>query len=107
MEGKTMTIRINNVVIESDNRSWLCADGMTDITNDETHRFTFLSIVRHIMRERSDCDIVPIIRMAVMHPVNKYGHNVQVEVTYSRKGYRAIYGAHCAGTVTNVQCYMD
>jgi len=102
-----MTIRIQHLVIEDDERSWLHApeDG-TDSLNDETLRLDLLSIVRHIMRDEP-CTIVPIVRAFCTHPTNKYGHNAQVEVTYSKNGWRAIYGAHIADRVTNVQCYMD
>lgn len=103
-----MTIRIQHLTIEDDGRSWLHApeDG-TDVLNDMTYRLDLLSIVRHIMRERSDCSIIPEVHAFTAHPTNRYGHNAQVEVTYSRSGYRAIYGAHIGERVTAVQCYMD
>lgn len=103
-----MTIRIQHLTIEDDGRNWLHApeDG-TDVLNDDTMRFDLLSIVRHIMRERHDCTIIPIVTAFVIHPTNRYGHNAQIEVTYDKKGYRAIYGAHIGTHVTNVQCYMD
>lgn len=103
-----MTVRIQQLTLDDDERSWLHApqDG-TDTMGDETLRLDLLSIVRHIMRERSDCQIIPIVRAFVVHPTNQYGHNAQVEVTYDRQGHRAIYGAHIGVTVTNVQCYAD
>ena len=102
-----MTIRIDHLTIEDDARSWLTApeDG-TDVLNDETYALDILSVVRHIMRDEP-CTIVPIVRAAVVHPTNRYGHNMQVEVTYSKNGWRAIYAAHIGERVTNVQCYMN
>ena len=100
-----MTIRLENLTIDADSHAWL-EDG-TDVTADETYRLDLLAVVRHIMRERSDCSIIPVVRKATVHPTNRYGHNMQVEVTYSTRGYRAIYGAHIGERVTNVQCYMD
>jgi hypothetical protein len=67
-----------------------------------------LSMVRHIMRERSDCTMVPVIRSIVrFSEVNEWGHNGEVEVTYSDRGYRAIYGFHAGEVISKVQCYMD
>ena len=102
-----MTIRIQDLTIDDDGRSWLRApeDG-TDALYDETLRNDLLSIVRHIMRDEP-CSIVPIVRAFCVHPTNRYGHNAQVEVTYSSRGYRAIYAAHLGDRVTKVQCYMD
>lgn len=107
-----MTIRIENLTIDHDEQAWalgLVRDGLgTDVTLDETYRLDLLSAVRHIMRERSDFDMIPVVRGAVrLNEVNEWGHNGEVEVTYSTKGYRAIYGVHFGETVTNVQCYMD
>lgn len=106
-----MTIRLENLTIDSDPAAWAmdCVrEGAADVTNDETYRVDLLSVVRHIMRERSDCTMIPVIRAAVRFPViNQYGHNGEVEVTYSTRGYRAIYGVHFGEHVTNVQCYMD
>lgn len=103
-----MTIRIQHLTIDDDMRSWLHApeDGV-DSLYDETRRLDLLSIVRHIMRERGDCSMIPVIRAFTTHPTNRWGHNAQVEVTYSKRGWRAIYGAHIGERVTNVQCYMD
>lgn len=102
-----MTIRMQHLTIEDDGRNWLHApeDGV-DSLNDETLRVDLLSIVRHIMRERGDCNRIPIVRAFTTHPTNRYGHNAQVEVQY-HDTYRAIYGAHIGERVTNVQCYMD
>jgi hypothetical protein len=102
-----MTVKLQHLTIEDDERSWLRApiDGEDALFN-YTLRADLLSIVRHIMRDEP-CDIIPIVRAFVTHPTNRHGHNAQVEVTYSRHGYRAIYGAHIGINVTNVQCYMD
>jgi hypothetical protein len=106
-----MTIRIEHLTISPDAAAYAldCVrHGATDVTNDETYALDLLSTVRHIMRDRSDADMIPVVRAAVRFPaVNEWGHNGEVEVTYSTKGYRAIYGVHFGERVTKVQCYMD
>lgn len=107
-----MTIRIEHLTIAADDAAWtldLVRSGhAADVTNDETYRLDLLSVVRHILRERSDSDMIPTVRGAVrLHEVNEWGHNGEVEVTYHTRGYRAIYGVHFGERVTNVQCYMD
>lgn len=107
-----MTVRIENLTIDHDDASWVSdlvrSRGATDITLDETYLVDLLSVVRHILRERSDCTMVPVIRAAVLFSeVNEWGHNGEVEVTYHERGYRAIYGVHFGERVTNVQCYAD
>lgn len=73
-----------------------------------------LSFIRHILRERSDSNIIPIIRgIAITRETNEYGHDCFIEVTYSTKGYRATYAGKSTfaepnvPTLVNVQCYMD
>lgn len=107
-----MTIRIQDLTIDHDSAAWafdlVRRDLGTDVTLDETYRFDLLSVVRHIMRERSDCNIIPRVRAAVrFHEVNEWGHNGEVEVTYHTRGHRAIYGVHFGDHVTKVSCYMD
>lgn len=103
-----MSLRIQHLTIDHDDRAWALDAPGTDVTNDETYRFDFLSVLRHIMRERNDANMIPVIRAAVrFSSVNEWGHNGEVEVTYSTRGYRAIYGVHFGERVTNVQCYMD
>lgn len=103
-----MTIRIQHLTIDHDPAAYAFDAPGLDITLDETHAFDLLSVVRHIMRERHDCTMIPVIRAAVhFGEVNQWGHNGEVEVTYHEKGYRAIYGVHFGERVTNVQCYMD
>lgn len=104
-----MTIRIQHLSIDHDESAWALSCEGTDITLDETHRLDLLSVVRHIMRERGDCTMVPVVRGAVLFAegTNEYGHNGEVEVTYHERGYRAIYGVHFGERVTKVQCYMD
>lgn len=103
-----MTVRMSHLSIDHDADAWAFDAPGADITEDETYRFDLLSVVRHILRERSDCDIIPVVRAAVYFgEVNEWGHNGEVEVTYSKRGYRAIYGVHFGATVTHVQCYMD
>lgn len=102
-----MSIRIQHLHTEADDNCYLRATGdAKDSLHDETYRADLLSLVRHIMRERGDCNRIPIVRAFVTHPVNEWGHNAQVEVQY-HDTYRAIYGAHLGERVTNVQCYMD
>lgn len=104
-----MTIRIQHLNIQPDPRAYLRApvDGVSMLTSP-AYNNVLLSLVRHIMREER-CDIIPVVVAATGHPVNRYGHNVQIEVTYDRAGYRAIFAGHYDGkhTVSNVQCYMD
>lgn len=107
-----MTLRIENLTIDHDEQAWalgLVRDGLgTDVTLDETYRVDLLSAVRHILRERGDSDMIPVVRGAVrLNEVNEWGHNGEVEVTYHTRGYRAIYGVHFGERVTKVQCYMD
>lgn len=103
-----MSIRIQHLSIDHDDRAWALSSEGTDITLDETHTLDFLSVVRHIMRERGDCTMIPVVRAAVLFPkTNEWGHNGEVEVTYHERGYRAIYGVHFGERVTKVQCYMD
>jgi hypothetical protein len=104
-----MTIRVENLTIQPDEHVYLSvAHGALDLTANEAYRPLLLSLVRHIMRDRSDCTMVPVVRAAFAHPVNEWGDNVQIEVTYHARGYRAIYGAHADGDrVTKFQCYMD
>jgi len=106
-----MTIRIENLTIEADASAYALDavyHGATDVTNDETYRFDLLSVVRHILRERGDSNMIPVVVAAVRFPeVNRWGHNGEVEVTYHTRGYRAIYGVHFGERVTKVQCYMD
>ena len=109
---RSMTIRLENLTIDPADDSWALdavRHGVADdITNDETYLVDFLSVVRHIVRERSDSNIIPVVRGAVrFHETNQWGHNGEVEVTYHTRGYRAIYGVHFGERVTNVQCYMD
>lgn len=102
-----MTIRLQNIVKDSDVDTYLRApkDGF-DILDDPASQNDMLAMVRHIMRDEQ-CTIIPVVHAFVTHPVNQYGHNVQIEVTYARRGWRAIYAGHAGGRLTNVQCYMD
>ena len=107
-----MTIRLENLTIDSDDAAWTLdlvrRNLAVDVTDDETYALDMLSVVRHILRERSDCNIIPVVRGAVrFNEVNEWGHNGEVEVTYHTRGYRAIYGVHFGERVTRVQCYMD
>lgn len=107
-----MTIRMHHLTIDHDPIAWATFavyDGIgIDVTLDETYLVDFLSVVRHILRERGDSTIIPVVRAAIrFHEVNEWGHNGEVEVTYDHEDHRAIYGVHFGERVTNVQCYMD
>ena len=105
-----MTIRIQHLTIRPTDDTYLRApqDGVSMLT---THAYdtVLLGMVRHILRDEA-CDMVPVVLSACAHPVNQYGHNVQMEVTYSSRGYRAIFAGHydaATRTLSRVQCYMD
>ena len=103
-----MTIQMQHLTVDADASSWLTTDDGRDVRNDETLRFDLLSMVRHIMRERSDANMIPVVVGArLLDTPNRWGHNLQVEVQYHTRGYRAIYAGRTGGTLTDVQCYMD
>lgn len=115
-----MTVRLQDVKIDHDRGAWILdmvRDGIAaDVTNDARFSNDILAMVRHIMRERSDCTMVPVVRAVIVFPTNEWGHNSEIEVSYSRENtYRAIYGATLSGSlddrtggqVSRVQCYMD
>jgi hypothetical protein len=101
-----MTVRIDQLVFTGDDRGYLGnPPNKQGIAEEEV-----LSLVRNIMRERSDCQIVPEVNevFRTAEP-NEYGDNIFIDVTYDRSGFRATYGAHF-DTFTQrikVQCYMD
>lgn len=104
-----MTIQMKHLTINPDaGNSWLdVRDGQFDVTADESFAVDLLAAVRHIMRDRSDCTMIPVVIGAVMGPVNEYGHNFQVEVKYTNR-YQAIYGMFLDGNgVSKFCCYMD
>lgn len=105
-----MTIRTQHLTIDHDDAAWtmdLVRRGLATDATMTTSPQDMLSLVRHIMRERS-VDMVPIIRSVVLFSeVNEWGHNGEVEVTYHTRGYRAIYGFHAGEVISKVQCYMD
>lgn len=89
--------------------SWLApeGEGQFNVLLDATFQVDLLAAVRHIMRDRSDCTMIPVVIGAVMGPVNQYGHNFQVEVKYSDR-WQAIYGMFLDGNgVSKFCCYMD
>lgn len=66
-----------------------------------------LPMVRGIMRERGDVTKMPFVVGVVMFTeTNVYGHDLEIEVEYSKRGWRAIYAANVC-TPSNVSCYMD
>ncbi len=98
-----MTIRMTDLKFRDDNDTAYLPDGTTPISE-----FDVLSLVRHIFRERSDIDMMPIINgVSMIGSRNEYGHDIFIDVTYSKRGYRATYAGRSGGQVTNVQCYMD
>lgn len=108
-----MTIKAQHITTQRDTGAWLSIDdegnkgGMDVLDSPEFARYR-LSMVRHILRERGDSTMVPVIVAAFAWPqVNQWGHNFEVEVQYTAR-WRAIY----AGRITpeglrDVQCYMD
>jgi hypothetical protein len=106
-----MTIRIQHLTIDHDAAAWtmdLVRRGLATDCTMTTSPQDMLSMVRHIMRERGDCTMVPVVRSVVrFSEVNEWGNNGEVEVTYHTKGYRAIYGFHAGEAISLVQCYMD
>ncbi len=76
----------------------------------QLRRVEALSLVRHIMRERSDCTMIPtIVGGYKQYKPNTYGDSIFVHVLYAKKGYMATYGAVVDeyGRIVQVQCYMD
>jgi len=104
-----MTIRLADLTIAPSDDTYLTApvDGVSMLSTT-MYNNVLLSLVRHILRDER-CDMIPVVLCAVAHPVNQYGHNVQIEVKYAKRGYRAIFAGHFDGehTVSRVQCYMD
>lgn len=99
-----MTVRVSQLrYADEPDYGWL-PDG--DLAVSDTD---ILSLIRHIMRERNDISIMPIINGVIgTDSLNQYGHNVFIDVTYSRNGWRATYAGKIDGSgVSNVQCYMD
>lgn len=67
-----------------------------------------IALIRHIFRDRNDIDMMPIINGITFNTVaNEYGHNIFIDVTYSKKGYRATYGAFYQNYIRSFTCYMD
>lgn len=99
-----MSIKVSDLVFADR------ADGYLPEAPQHTSQEDALALVRHIMRERSDCRNIPIVNeVSLAGEVNQYGHNLFIDVTYnSRRGWRATYGALLtADGVSNLQCYMD
>lgn len=67
-----------------------------------------LAMIRHILRERSDCKRIPMVLGAVQtEQVNQYGHNLFIHIQYTNR-YQATYAGRVSDSgVSNVQCYMD
>ena len=68
-----------------------------------------LAMVRHILRERSDCRRIPEVLGASIRTsgFNEYGHNLFIHVRYTDR-YHATYGGRLDDSgVSNVVCYMD
>lgn len=105
-----MTVRIDALRFESTDDTYLSVNGSEmEVTYSEHFRRYILSMVRHIMRDRGDCNIIPVVLMATARAEhNEFGHNFSVEVEYSRFGYRAIYAGRIGfDGLTHVSCYAD
>lgn len=103
-----MTIRLENLTIDSDARTWMDATSGRDVLLDETRRMDLLSMVRHIVRDEHRVNMIPVVVGArLLDTPNQWGHDLQVEVQYNTCGWRAIYAARTGTHLTDVQCYMD
>lgn len=98
-----MSIKTSQIVFSSDPDFQFLPNGEAASEEDT------LALIRHILRERSDCSIIPVVNGVIKtREVNEYGHNLFIDVTYSKNGWRATYaGSLTDSGVTNVQCYMD
>jgi hypothetical protein len=86
-----------------DDVSWLPEGDGTYVAENNV-----LSLVRHIFRDRSDMDKMPVINgITALATPNEYGHDVFIDVTYAKRGYRATYAGKSGTTITNFTCYMD
>lgn len=104
-----MTVRANQIVlpdlIDQDTSNLPYADDTFIVSIEST-----LGLVRNIMRERSDCNIIPVVNGVFQSATpNKYGDDYFIDVTYHSRGYRATYGARIDldTNAFRVQCYMD
>lgn len=74
------------------------------------HPTNVLAAIRHVLRDRSDCDQIPVVIGVVELEVpNQYGHNFFIDVQYAKRGYRAVYAATVSESepMQNFTCYMD
>lgn len=105
-----MTIRLNQVVFAdpgSDNGYLpLSASDLRclPVSPEDT-----LALVRHVLRDRSDCDQIPVVNEVYkISDPNQFGDNIFIDVTYHTKGYRATYGALLTDSgISHFNCYMD
>lgn len=82
--------------------------GEPKITDNNVYENDVLAAVRHILRDRSDCDQIPVVNgVRFASTDNEYGHNFFIDVTYAKRGYRATYGAKVDSTFHSLTCYMD
>lgn len=101
-----MSIKIDQLQYQDPpDYSWL--PDRTEVT-DSVAEIDVLALIRQILRERSDCDMIPLIKGVVYTgSANQYGHNLFISVQYAKRGYSATYGAKTDTTVHSLQCYMD
>lgn len=99
-----MTIKVENIVYSSE-PDFSYMPNVFDAPSEED----VLAMVRQIMRDRNDCSIIPVVNAsALVERVNEYGHNLFIDVTYSKRGWRAVYAARLTdGGVSALSCYMD
>ena len=108
-----MSIRISQIRFDfTPEKNWITVQNYSDLTPVPLYKTDdeyALSFVRHILRERSDSDQIPVVNslLRTMNE-NEWGHDMFIEVTYSTKGYRAIYaGKRDGASLSDVSCYMD
>ena len=101
-----MTVRMSQVTFADEpDYAWI---GQPQPDDNPIHATDVLAAVRHILRERSDCDQIPVVNgVRYAMSTNEYGHNFFIDVTYSTRGYRATYGATVDSTFHSLTCYMD
>jgi hypothetical protein len=100
-----MTIKMNDLVFAPFyvDDTWLPAGDNVPYSD-----YNVLSLVRHIWRDRSDITQHIVINgVTTIATPNEYGHDIFIDVTYSKRGWRATYAGKSGSTITNFTCYMD
>jgi hypothetical protein len=101
-----MSIKISQLrYAETPDYGWLPEPKLED---NNVHENDVLAAIRHILRDRSDCDQIPVVNgVRFASTPNEYGHNFFIDVTYAQRGYRATYGAVVDSKFHSLTCYMD